>query len=165
MIYTIPKSEYKKGVKIKHFLKCMNERETRMKWDKSMKDFIILDNTEKNIIIRYYMKSPVILVSERDFIDKNCDFFENNYFFRYSSGVDDDLDEKYKTYENVQRIFNYISIYTIEEDDENFIFKSINQVDYKMNMPPALMNVTLPFGLKDFYKNMKNLINSDEFEL
>ena len=56
------------------------------------------------------------------------------------------------------RILNYISVYIIEEDEENFYFKSLNQLDYKMNIPNTLMNITLPMKIINWYKKLEKAV-------
>ena len=56
------------------------------------------------------------------------------------------------------RILNYISVYIIEEDEENFYFKSLNQLDYKMNIPNTLMNITLPMKIINWYKKLEKVV-------
>ena len=49
----------------------------------------------------------------------------------------------------------------ISEDKDKFYFRTLNQIDYKMKTPMSLLSVTLPMKLKEWYKNLTNIINED----
>lgn len=70
----------------------------------------------------------------------------------------------YKEIEGVVRIINYISLYNVMEDDNNFIFRSLNQVDYKMPTPVSLMSITLSSNLTKWYKNLRWMIRTNGVE-
>ena len=165
MIYTIPKSEFKKGTTQKKIVFCMRDPETRMKWDKKFKEFYTMENGEICKIVYSRMNRPIFFISERDTIEKRYEFYINGNYYSYTSSVDDNSCEKFNVVPDVERLMNYFSTYTIEEDDINFYFKTLNQLDYKMNTPNQLLGVTLPTNLKDWYKKLKEMINSyDNFK-
>ena len=111
------------------------------------------------------MNKPIIIISERDYVEKKYEFYYNNNYYSYSSSIDDYSDEKYKEIENVVRIINYLSLYNIMEDKNNFIFRSLNQVDYKMPTPTSLMSLTLSNNLIKWYKNLRWMINTNGKEI
>ena len=160
MIYTIPKSEFKKGTTQKKIVYCMRDPETRMKWDKKFKEFYTMENGEICKIVYSRMNRPIFFISERDTIEKRYEFYINGNYYSYTSSVDDDSCEKFHVIPDVERLMNFFSTYNIEEDDDNFYFKTLNQLDYKMNTPNQLLGVTLPSNLKDWYKKLKEMINS-----
>ena len=165
MIYTIPKSEFKKGTTQKKIVFCMRDPETRMKWDKKFKEFYTMENGEICKIVYSRMNRPIFFISERDTIEKRYEFYINGNYYSYTSSVDDNSCEKFNVVPDVERLMNYFSTYTIEEDDVNFYFKTLNQLDYKMNTPNQLLGVTLPTNLKDWYKKLREMINSyDNFK-
>ena len=165
MIYTIPKSEFKKGTTQKKIIFCMRDPETRMKWDKKFKEFYTMENGQICKIVYSRMNRPIFFISERDTIEKRYEFYINGNYYSYTSSVDDNSCEKFNVVPDVERLINYFSTYTIEEDDVNFYFKTLNQLDYKMNTPNQLLGVTLPSNLKDWYKKLKEMINSyDNFK-
>ena len=162
MIYTIPKSEFKKGTTQKKIVFCMRDPETRMKWDKKFKEFYTMENGEICKIVYSRMNRPIFFISERDTIEKRYEFYINGNYYSYTSSVDDDSCEKFHVIPDVERLMNFFSTYNIEEDDDNFYFKTLNQLDYKMNTPNQLLGVTLPTNLKDWYKKLREMINSYE---
>ncbi len=162
MIYTIPKSEFKKGTTQKKIVYCMRDPETRMKWDKKFKEFYTMENGEICKIVYSRMNRPIFFISERDTIEKRYEFYINGNYYSYTSSVDDNSCEKFNVIPDVERLINYFSTYNIEEDDVNFYFKTLNQLDYKMNTPNQLLGVTLPTNLKDWYKKLREMINSCE---
>jgi hypothetical protein len=91
MIYNIPASELKSGINIKDIDSIMNEPEKRMKWDKSLKEYKIIEGNKENYILHYVMKSPMIFVSERDVIDKRLDFYNDDVYYDFSSSVNDNV--------------------------------------------------------------------------
>ena len=162
MIYTIPKSEFKKGTTQKKIVFCMRDPETRMKWDKKFKEFYTMENGQICKIVYSRMNRPIFFISERDTIEKRYEFYINGNYYSYTSSVDDNSCEKFNVIPDVERLMNYFSTYNIEEDDVNFYFKTLNQLDYKMNTPNQLLGVTLPTNLKDWYKKLREMINSYE---
>ena len=162
MIYTIPKSEFKKGTTQKKIVFCMRDPETRMKWDKKFKEFYTMENGQICKIVYSRMNRPIFFISERDTIEKRYEFYINGNYYSYTSSVDDDSCEKFHVIPDVERLMNFFSTYNIEEDDDNFYFKTLNQLDYKMNTPNQLLGVTLPTNLKDWYKKLREMINSYE---
>ena len=88
-------------------------------------------------------------------------FYNNGFYYSYSSSIDDNIDDNYKEIDNVVRIINYLSIYNLMEDDNNFIFRSLNQVDYKMPTPASLMSITLSSNLIKWYKNLRWMIRTN----
>jgi hypothetical protein len=91
MIYNIPASELKEGINIKDIDSIMNEPEKRMKWDKTLKDYKIIEGNKENYILHYVLKSPMIFVSERDVIDKRLDFYNDDVYYDFSSSVSDNV--------------------------------------------------------------------------
>jgi hypothetical protein len=162
MIYTIPKSEFKKGTTQKNIIYTMRDPEARMKWDKKFKEFYTMENGKLCKIVYSRMNRPIFFISERDTIEKRYEFYYNNNYYSYTSSVEDNSCEKFNKIEDVERLINYFSTYTIEEDDNNFYFKTLNQLDYKMNTPNQLLGVTLPTNLKDWYKKLRESVNNSE---
>ncbi len=162
MIYTIPKSEFKKGTTQKNIIYTMRDPEARMKWDKKFKEFYTMENGKLCKIVYSRMNRPIFFISERDTIEKRYEFYINGNYYSYTSSVDDNSCEKFNVIPDVERLINYFSTYNIEEDDVNFYFKTLNQLDYKMNTPNQLLGVTLPTNLKDWYKKLREMINSYE---
>ena len=71
------------------------------------------------------------------------EFCENFYEENHNSYVD----QVYKT------------VGSIYEDETNFYFRSISQVDFKLPSVTSVMKFTLPPKLKEWYANLKKAIN------
>ena len=165
MRYIIPKKTFKEGTTKKDIVSCIRTPEKRIIWDKAVKKYEILNKLNGFNIIHTWMNKPIIIISERDYVEKKYEFYNDNNYYSYSSSIDDYSDEKYKEIENVVRIINYLSLYNIMEDKDNFIFRSLNQVDYKMPTPTSLMSLTLSNNLIKWYKNLRWMINTNGKEI
>ena len=79
MFYKIPKSSFNnKDITVKIIDKYMNDPKKRLKWDKSIREYKIIERQNDEVYLLYYIcKSPMIFVSERDVIDKRYDFYIN----------------------------------------------------------------------------------------
>lgn len=158
MEYKIPKKEFDKDIGIEDIVNTLKDFKNRILWDENIKEMEIMEEFDNSFIIHTSFNKPIFFISERDIIEKKVDFYFNNKYYSYSSSVSDELNEKYKENEDVMRILNYISVYIIEEDEENFYFKSLNQLDYKMNIPNTLMNITLPMKIINWYKKLEKAV-------
>ena len=158
MEYKIPKKEFDKDIGIEDIVNTLKDFKNRILWDENIKEMEIMEEFDNSFIIHTSYNKPIFFISERDIIEKKVDFYFNNKYYSYSSSVSDELNEKYKENEDVMRILNYISVYIIEEDEENFYFKSLNQLDYKMNIPNTLMNITLPMKIINWYKKLEKVV-------
>jgi hypothetical protein len=158
MFYKIQKSSFtRKDVTVKTIDEYMNVPEKRLKFDTSLKDYQILERKNDEIYLLHYIcKSPMMLVSERDVVDKRFDFYENDIYYDFSSSVNDDLISKDKS---ITRMFDHYSVCKIYEDNDNFHIISISQIDSKFNMPPALLSVQLPTRYKTWYDALVKEIN------
>lgn len=104
------------------------------------------------------MKSPVFFMSERDIIDKKYDFYENGILYSFESSVNDNYIEIPK---GVTRITDLIFINSYTENDNEFIIRNINQVNYKMNSPNSLLCVTVSGKVPNWYKKCIDVMNKD----
>ena len=157
-INKISKSEFPKGTTIQILDFYMNNPEARLQWDKSLKDYKIIEGDKSKYILYYICKSPMIFVSERDVIDKRYDFYSNNAFYDFSSSTNDNFLPEGK---NIVRINDICSVFKMYEEGEDFKFISITQVDTKMNVPPAMYSITMPGKLKEWYDKLKKHINEN----
>ena len=158
MFYKIPKSIFtRSGVTVKLIDDYMNDPEKRLKWDKTIRHYKIVERQNDEIYLLYYIiKSPMLFVSERDIVDKRFDFYQNDIYYDFSSSVKDDL---IPIEEGVMRITDHCSVCKIYEENDFFNIISITQVDSKFNVPPAMLSVQLPIKYKDWYDAMINEIN------
>ena len=158
MEYKISKNEFKKNINKEDIINTLKDIKNRKKWDENIKEIKIIEEYENSYLIHTSYNKPIFFISERDILEKKVEFYFNNNYYSYCSSVSHELNEKYKENKNVVRIFNYISIYKIEEDENYFYFKSLNQIDYKMNVPNNLMNITLPIKIINWYKKLESVV-------
>lgn len=158
MEYKISKSEFKNNINKEDIINTLKDIKNRKKWDENIKEIKIIEEYENSYLIHTSYNKPIFFISERDILEKKVEFYFNNNYYSYCSSVSHELNEKYKENKNVVRIFNYISIYKIEEDENYFYFKSLNQIDYKMNVPNNLMNITLPIKIINWYKKLESVV-------
>lgn len=158
MEYKISKSEFKKNINKEDIINTLKDIKNRKKWDENIKEIKIIEEYENSYLIHTSYNKPIFFISERDILEKKVEFYFNNNYYSYCSSVSHELNEKYKENKNVVRIFNYISVYKIEEDENYFYFKSLNQIDYKMNVPNNLMNITLPIKIINWYKKLESVV-------
>ena len=167
MFYKIPKSTFKtKEVNIKILDEYMNIPSKRLEWDKSIKDYKIIKNinskeNEKIYLLHYICKSPMILVSERDVVEKRYDFYEKDIYYDFSSSVKDDY---IPLGDNIVRITDHCSLYKMYEEKDYFNFISITQVDTKFNMPNSVLSYQLPNNYKIWYDSLFKAINEQNKE-
>ena len=160
MFYKIPKNVFtREGVTVKIIDEYMNIPEKRLKWDKSIKDYKIVERHNEEVYILYYLcKSPMLFVSERDVVDKRYDFYVNDIYYDFSSSTKNDI---YPVEDDIVRITDHCSVCKIFEENDYFNIISITQVDTKFNVPPAMLSVQLPIKYKDWYDSLVNKINDE----
>ena len=160
MFYKIPKTTFiKKDIGVKTIDKYMNEPEKRLKWDKSIKEYNIIERQNEEVYLLHYIcKSPMLFVSERDVVDKRFDFYVKGIYYDFSSSVKDDLKP---VDEDIVRITDHCSICKIYEQDNNFNIISITQVDTKSSLANTMLNTTLPIKYKEWYDSLINAINEE----
>lgn len=147
----LSKKDLPKEINLNQLVEYMTGPSKRPKWDTGFNEYKLIEGSDSCGILYSWMKSPVFFVSERDGVDKKVDFYENKEFFSFSSSVPDEF---LPIKENVVRITDYIFLYHIYEDQENFYIQSLTQMDFKMNLPQNLLNVTLPLKMQNWYKSM-----------
>ena len=160
MYYKIPKSIFnKKDINIKIIAQYMNEPEKRLKWDKSIKEYKIIERQNNEVYLLYYIcKSPMIFVSERDMIEKRYDFYINDIYYDFSSSVNNDF---VPINEDIVRMTDHCSVCKIYEEDNNFNIISITQIDSQYSIPNAILSIQLPIKYKEWYDSLINAINEE----
>lgn len=63
--------------------------------------------------------------------------------------------------EGVTRVLDFIYILQISQNVENFIFRTISQIDPKINLLQNVLNTSLPFKLQNFFKNGAEQMKED----
>ena len=161
MFYKIPKSDFtREGVTVKIIDEYMNIPEKRLKWDKSIRDYKIVERHNEEVYVLYYIcKSPMLFVSERDIVDKRYDFYVNDIYYDFSSSTKNDI---VPVEDDIVRITDHCSVCKIFEENDYFNIISITQVDTKFNVPPAMLSVQLPIKYKDWYDSLVNEINGEK---
>ena len=152
------KSLFKKRVPtIEEFVYPIIIPELRVKWDKNYKEFELIRTINKNShIVRMVSTYQLTLIPERECYDKRTFFFDNGVFYYFSSSIPDSL---YPPKKEPVRVTNYIGALIIKEDNENFYIDSFNQVDIKMNIPEALIVLSFPWKMKEFFDGFVELFN------
>ena len=161
-IYTTNKSSFPKNTSLKMISKYMINTKERNSWDDQIKLYEVIEGSEKGkevkCILHNWMKSPIFLVSERDIVEKRYDFFHNRRFYSFESSVNDDY---IPLEEDVTRINDIFFIQEIYEDNENIVFRTMTQMNAKVNLPQTLINATLPGKILNFFEGVINAMNND----
>ena len=161
-IFTANKSSFPKNTSLKMISKYMLNSKERNSWDTQFKLYEIIEGSEEGkevkCILHNWIKSPIFLVSERDVVDKRYDFFHNGRFYSFESSVNDDY---IPLEENVIRINDIIYIQEIYEENESIVFRTMSQMNSKVNLPQAVINTTLPGKILSFCNGVINAMNND----
>ena len=156
--HKIPKSDFtRKDVTVNLIEKYMNDEKLRIKWDKSIRYYKIIERQSEEVYILHYIcKSPMIFVSERDIVDKRFDYYIDGIYYDFSSSVKNDIIPEE---EDVVRMTDYVSVFKLYEEEECFTIISLSQVDTKFNIPSPMLSVQLPIKYKEWYDSLVNEIN------
>ena len=156
--HKMPKSDFtRKDVTVKLIEKYMNDENLRIKWDKSIRYYKIIERKSDEVYILHYIcKSPLIFVSERDVVDKRFDYYIDGIYYDFSSSVKNDIVPEE---EEVVRMTDYISVFKLYEEEECFTIIALTQVDTKFNIPLPMLTVQLPIKYKEWYDALINEIN------
>ena len=152
------KSDFKrKDVTVKLIEKYMNDENIRIKWDKSIRYYKIVEKQSDEVYVLHYIcKSPMIFVSERDIVDKRYDFYVDGIYYDFSSSVKNDIVPEV---EEVVRMTDYVSVFKLYEEEDCFTIIALTQVDTKFTIPSAMLTVQLPIKYKEWYDGLVNEIN------
>ena len=154
----IKKSLFKKKVpSLEEFVYPIFIPELRIKWDKNYKVFqlikIINNNTHIARIVSTFL---LTVIPERELYDKRTFFFDNGVFYYFCSSIPDHF---YPPKKELVRVRNYLGALIIKEDNENFYIDSFNQVNIKMVVPEALIVMSFPWKIKEFFDGLIELFN------
>jgi hypothetical protein len=154
----IQKSVFKKKVPtLEEFVYPIFNPELRIKWDKNYKEFELIRTINKNThIARIISTFQLTVIPEREFYDKRTFFFDNGVFYYFCSSIPDHF---YPPKTEPVRVCNYFGALIIKEDNENFYIDSFNQVDIKMDVPEALIIMSFPWKMKEFFDSLVELFN------
>jgi len=156
MVYKIKKSELKYNKDIESFMEYSYGLSLRPMWDEALKSLERYEGNDIASIVCTWGKSPVFFVSERETIEKRFRFKIENNIYCMSMSIPLDI---YEPKPDVVRFIDFINLYKISDEDEFIIFRTLNQVDFKMPIPQMLINITLPSTSRTWYNNIKNFAN------
>lgn len=139
----------------------MMKPELCQKWDKNVKlhEFLVEPTWEDEAIFsvsRKHFYSPIMIISERDIIDKNILFYIDDILFSFSSSVPEG---EYKELEkDVIRIIPQVCLFVIRIEKtgntKHAVFHGLTQCDPKMPCPDWFLNFFLPTKCKEWYKSL-----------
>ena len=161
-LYKINKDIYPPKTTIRTIFRYLNFIKERSSWDTGLKQYKILEGSEDgkeiNCIVLNWLKSPLPLVSERDIVDKRYEFYHDGKIYSFESSVNDEI---YPPRKSITRIYDYMSIEELYEQDNIIYLKAITQLDTKANLPQIAINSTIPKKIAKFYTNLAKAINND----
>jgi hypothetical protein len=89
--YKIAKNNFDKNISIFHINNLIYSPEMRIKWDDTLKLLKVLQGDKYCYIVRNWMKSPMMLVAEREVIDKRIEFINEGKIYNFSTSVNDNV--------------------------------------------------------------------------
>lgn len=158
MIYIIYKNELSPKVTLKILYESMFDTKIRSSWDKGLEKVCVvkeISTNPKSYICHTWCKSPIFLISEREFVEKRIEHHEENVSYMFSTSVPDETIDKTKA----TRCINFFNFQIIEEVNDKFIFTSYGQTDLKMIIPETLLNVTIPSKFRGWFEEFHKYIN------
>jgi len=93
-IYKVARKEFINGISLEFIKSLMYKPELRLSWDDGFKEFTILEGNDEVYAFKSWFKSPMFIISERDFVDKRIEFIKDNIYYNFCSS----LDEKVKKF-------------------------------------------------------------------
>jgi hypothetical protein len=94
-VYTLPLSKFDQDVSIDLISELIYNTEERIKWDKTLKIYKKVHEDENFFVTQAWIFSPIVLVSERDHIDKRISFSNDGKFYHFCSAIPDGVMEFY----------------------------------------------------------------------
>jgi len=158
MIYTIYKNELPPKVTLRNIYESMFDVNIRLSWDKGLEKLRIvkeISTNPKSYICHTWCKSPIFLISEREFVEKRLEHHEEKISYMFSTSVPDDTIDKTKA----TRCVNFFNFQVVEEMDDRFLFTSYGQTDFKMIIPESLLNFTIPSKFRGWFEELHKFIN------
>ena len=155
----IPKEKFSPSSKsLSNLIEAIFDKEKRLKWDSNMKEIEILENYPNYVIVKT-VTNKVLVISEREMIEKRYECYDDkSIYYNFSSSIPDDI---YPPLDNPVRVLSYIAINVLWEDEVNFYLDSINQYDVKMNIPQAMILLSLPMKIKYFINKLFEFVKNE----
>jgi hypothetical protein len=142
---------------IEQMVEAIRNPEQRRKWDKNLKEYKIVEKLKKESeVIRSVTNKQLSVIAEKEFYEKRVGIYENNVYYLFSSSVPAN---EYPNYTSFDRATNYISVMVIKEDDDNFYFDCINQIDAKINIPQEFIESNLLNKVNTFFDKYFEFLN------
>lgn len=131
----------------------MYRKEIRLSWDKGVKEVKIIDQISEipnAYTYHTHCKSPIPLISERDFAEKRVEIVEDKHCVIFGFSLPDGLYDEVK---KVIRCTNYFNIQEIEERNDYWLLTTYSQSDLKMPIPESFLSFTLPMKFNSWYED------------
>lgn len=111
------------------------------------------------MIAHTWCKSPILLVSERDFVEKKVfiRYNKNKSGLLFSTSIPVDFYPNKKAC----RCDNIINVQIFEEYDDHWLITCYGQSNLKMPLPEKLINFTIPGKFLDWFEEFKKAINNN----
>jgi hypothetical protein len=107
----------------------MYEPDIRMSYDKSFKEYKIIERLNDNAYIFYsWVNSPVAVASERDLKDKRIEFIYKDMYMNFSSSLNEEESDK----KGVVRCKTYINLLTMVNEKDCVVIDNFSQFDVKV---------------------------------
>lgn len=137
---------------LEKIMNAMSSPDERKTWDKNIKDYNIIEKiNEKAEIIKIISNKLFSIIGERVFIDKRIKFWDEGVGYCFTSSLPDEI---YTPEDDTVRVNDYLGVFIVNEDEENYYLDSFNQVDIKMGIPESFIKDNLPIKVKEFYDNL-----------
>lgn len=95
MSYTISRNEFPNEFTIDQLAFYMSNPDKRMLWDKGYKNYQFLEGNMGLGLLYIFMKKPIVLMSDRDSIEKVIWFKDDSSLYSFSSSVNETVINKY----------------------------------------------------------------------
>ena len=153
----LPKSRFINPPPILDIARINFSPEERLKWDKDIKSYEIINKISSDTSInKIITQKQILIISEREFYNKRCEFMDDGIYYSFSTSIPDDI---FPLKSEILRVKNYFTIFVISHDINNYYFDSISQIDFKSSMNIDLMIGPLPLKTKDFYDKLVAYFN------
>lgn len=130
--------------------------ELRRKWDNNLKEYKIMQKIKKESeIVKTITNKQLSVIPEKEFYDKRIGIYKDNIYYLFSSSIPDSI----YPIENYDRAKNYMSIMVIREDDDNFYFDCLNQIDININLPIEFIEANIVNKVKSFFNKYFEFLN------
>lgn len=90
--YVVPLNQYPTDMTLEEFWSYICVPEKRLKWDKGLKEYKIIKGTDEKGILYKWSHKPIVIVSERDSVEKMIRFrCPKGDLYTFLSSVNDEV--------------------------------------------------------------------------